>query len=321
MTTTDAFKLIDGASRPESLFGKDPDEYERKYRELAKLVHPDKSPGNVKASAIFAKLSDLYSRVGTKPVVTTLGKWIVSEAIGSGDIADIYNSENKAAIKIARSTRDTDLMERERFSLKFLHAWEKGDEFKKYIPKVLDSFDASGRSSTVLSLCIDQMPLNDIAMAVKPLDFRHVVWMVNRTLSALGFIHSRGVIHGSVIPPHLLFGPKNHSLSLIDWCYSVTVESKNKIPAISKDWERVYAPEAKRKVTPSAATDIYMLFSSLLAVGIKPPARFRPIFDWCLAASQLARPSDAFALQDRWLEAAKSEYGPPKYLELVIPKN
>ncbi len=81
----------------------------------------------------------------------------------------------------------------------------------------------------------------------------------------------------------------------------------------------MYPAEVKRKLKPGPWTDIHMLFASLRAVGVMPPSRFAGVFSWCLAASPAARPQNAWELQDRWRDIAAEEYGPPKFLELVLP--
>lgn len=329
MTLIEAIQLIEECKIAANLFGKEPD---AKYRELSKLIHPDKLTGHKlqkRAENAFIKLGQLYGEVVPRPTAKNpviLGKWIVGDPIAKGDLANIYiacmaNGGEPAAVKIVRDADDNDLLEQEAFALKFLHSAKDGRDLLRYIPRLMGTMVASDRAVNVLSLCEKQFPLHDLVALVPKLDFRHAVWMVNRTLNALGFAHANGIIHGAVLPPHLMFGPKNHSLSLIDWCYSVTAESSDHIPAYLHDWETLYPVEIKKKKQPSPATDIYMLMASMKRVFQEIPKEFNGLFDWCLAESQTARPQDAWRLLDRWLEAAQQKYGPPKFLELTVPAN
>jgi hypothetical protein len=143
--------------------------------------------------------------------------------------------------------------------------------------------------------------------------------MVNRSLSVLGYTARQGVVHGAVLPPHLLFHPTEHGLKLADWCYAVTAESKKHIPAMLKDYKDYYPPEVKRKDQPTPSLDVFLLFQTFLASGVQIPKRFIGIFDHCLAQSPRSRPKDAWEVQDRWVELAKEEYGPPTFLRLEIP--
>lgn len=330
MTLLDTIKLVEGAKIAGNLFGKESDAQQDKYRKLAKVLHPDLvTDGKLKkrAADAFAKLADLYAKLNgktdpAKPVV--IGKWVIGEPIAGGDICDLYTAASKDAegvLKIARLPRDNDLVEQEGFALKFLHAYKDGGEnYLRYIPKVFDSFEASGRRANVLTPCVKQWSLADIVGMIPDLDFRHCVWMLNRALSALGYVHRAGVIHGAVVPSHLVYGPANHSLSLVDWCYSVTRESKKHIPAVVKDWKQCYPAEVSRKLAPLPSTDLYMLFASFKSFDrISIPKKFGIVFDLCLAGSPNSRPGDAWEVQDRLKQIAEDVYGPPRFLELKIP--
>ena len=61
--------------------------------------------------------------------------------------------------------------------------------------------------------------LGDIASG--GVDPRDAAWMWRRLLVALGFAHRAGVLHGAVLPEHVLIHPGEHGLVLVDWCYSV----------------------------------------------------------------------------------------------------
>ncbi len=311
-----------------TLLGADP---KTAYRNLAQLIHPDKVDGKLKkrAQEAFAKLSRMYAEVNGKLAASTekvIGNWIVGEPLAKGDICDLYRARNakdenqKAVFKLARDARDADLLEEEFVNLGILNGFKDSDNFKKYLPRVVDRVEASGRRANILSQAEESHSLADIiGLYPSGIDFRHCVWVANRALSALGFIHSVGVVHGAVIPEHILLGPVTHSMTLVDWCYSVSAESKRHIPAIVKDRKDLYPPEVSRRMPAHPATDIYMLFSSLAATGTKIPKQFNGLFDWALAASPKSRPDSAWELQDRFLQVARDTYGEPKYIKLEIP--
>jgi serine/threonine protein kinase len=325
MTTVDAIALIEGAKSADSLFGTETD---KRFKELVGLVHPDKADVKLKARAekAFNRLVELRNGKNGKPLPgeSIIGNWIVGAPVARGDICDVYCCEQKddhavkGIFKIARSPRDTDLMEQERFILKYL-ADKKPANFSKYLPTVFDSLDASGRRANVLSPA-DGLSLAEIgSLFGSSLDPKHAIWMLNRSLSILGFIHKHGVVHGGVLPTHLIFGPKTHGLMLVDWCYSVTAESEKHIPAVVKDYSGLYPLEVSRKKPGTPETDIYMLFAAMRSTLVQLPKRFHGLFDWCMAASPKARPSEAWEVQERLVALAKEEYGEPRYIELVIP--
>lgn len=332
MTQLEAISLVEDSKSAKVLFKDDAKHW---YIKLSKLIHPDVLPEKlrVRGAAAFAKLSSLYADKNPKPVdrkAVVIGKWRILDPVAKGDLCDVYLAESiktpadKVIFKIVQQESDSDLVEKEYYVLKHMDTCEVAKSFhknfSKYLPRIVDRMEASGRRANILAQA-EGLSLTDISRFYpnKTLDFRHVVWFVNRALSVLGFAHKCGVVHGAVLPDHLLFGPESHSLILLDWCYSVTAESKKHIPAIVERYTSLYPVEVARKLAPTPATDIYMLFASLEDVAV-PPRRFKRMFDWCLAPQPNARPSDAWSLQDRWLALAKEEYGDPAYLKLEIPK-
>ncbi len=197
---------------------------ESRRLELRLLIHPDRFGRDAawvkRAEAATYKLESLYAIKKQRPV--TIGKWTIIAPLAKGDIADLHRAESagtQGVLKIAQAARDNDLIDNERKTLKAIH--KSSSPFGRYLPSTLDGFTASGRAVNVLTLADGFIPLADLKSIVS-LDFRHVVWMMNRALSALGFVHRLGVVHGSVTPDHLLYCPGDHNLCLVDWCYAST---------------------------------------------------------------------------------------------------
>jgi serine/threonine protein kinase len=316
MTTIEAITLIESAS-PAVLFG---DNAKASYRRLAMLCHPDKVDGVLKprAAKAFIRLRTYYSQWAL-PFVAKLGDWSITEPLTTGDICDLYITKPEAVLKIARATNNNDLMEAEGVALKALHADKRSDEFKRYIPRLLETFKASGRRTNVLTLASSYYSLADIkALYPNGLDFRHCIWMLNRLLSALGFAHANGICHGAILPEHLLYHPETHALLLIDWCYSVKIGQP--IIARVKAHAAEYPPEVARKTAAMASTDLYMAARAIYGASAKVPKRFKAFLEHCQAESPHARPDNAWSLQDRWRSLAIEEFGPPQYIRLEIPK-
>lgn len=326
MTTLEAIAKIESSATASILFGSEPEKMRDK---LILLIHPDRMGLDIKdrASSALTKLNVLYDSLNGKahaPAPVIVGKWIVGEALAKGDIANLYSAcpiadpKQVVVFKIARSPEDNDLIAIEHASLKALHADKRAGNFKKYLPALLATLEASGRRANIMSLAEASYSLSDIiGFYPHGLEFRHIVWMMDRALSVIGFAHLNGIVHGAVLPSHLLYGPDSHGLALVDWCYSV--KESGRIPALVKRYASLYPPEVKRKDKSSPATDIYMLAGTLKSASAEIPKRFRPFFEHCLAGSPKSRPQDAWELQDKFIELAKLEYGPPQYLPLKIP--
>lgn len=292
---------------------------EATFRRLAKICHPDRNPLDIAgAQAAMAHINRL--RDGDKPTEIKIGAWTIGPVIARGDIADIYRTTDGQAFKIARSKADNDLMDRERRSLEILHDKDADAKLSRYIPVLRESFSASARRVNVLEEAAGYIPLDEIVERTHGiLDFRHGIWMMNRLLTALGYVHRRGIVHGAIVPSHILYEPATHNMKLVDWCYSCSPNEH--VPAMVKKYKELYPREVllKKPVTP--ATDIYMASRSIHWAVSTTPTVFKGLFEWCTAESMAARPPDAWTFQDRWLDMAKRVYGDPKFVELRIPAN
>ena len=318
---------IEKATKPTDLFPPGCD-VDKVFRELAKTCHPDLAMPRLRARATAAhqKLSEFKTiLLNHSHAPTNFGEWFIKGPFEKGDICDLYLADRGRSkeyiIKIARSENDKDLMDRERKNLGILTSDDSKEarNFQKYLPKLVDHFTASRRPVHVFELAEGYVSLDEILSKVK-LDFRHRVWMMNRLLSLLGYSHHNGIVHGAILPKHLLYHPKTHGMVLVDWCYSANLKAGEHIPAVVKGNEALYPKEVRSK-RPHLATDIYMAARSLRLFCMNVPEQFHPIFQWCLAESPHSRPAKPWALQDRWIETAKKVYGEPKYIELVLPTN
>jgi len=328
MTNADAIRFVLTARAVNDIFP-DSDSAEKTYRELAMLVHPDavNASSKTEAESAFVKLTKFYQELNGKSEpfpAMKIGHWVVTAPLASGDMADLYCATNEkrdeVVFKIARLPRDNDLMEAEASNLKALWADGSTDNFKKYLPQVFENVRASGRAANVLARAgISHYSLMDILQRFPAgLDFRHIVWMMNRLLAVLGCAHRTGFVHGAVLPQHLLYQIEDHGLMLVDWCYSVP---RGKIvKAIVSAQRASYPFEILGKKSVDASTDIFMAARAMINAAGTIPSRFQGLLeDWCLADSPKARPHDAWELQERWIQLAEKEYGPPKYVRLEMP--
>lgn len=293
-------------------------------KNLLMLLHPDRFGRDTvwvkRATEAILRLEGARRGIGSSPNVA-VGAWIVTAPVAKGDLADIHLAESGdglGLLKIAHSARDNDLLDGEYKVLSQIHTYTPGaGHYTQYTPRPLNHFIASGRAVNVFTRATGYIALEDIRKLVD-FEFRHVVWMMNRALSALGYIHRNGVIHGAVNDQHLLYEPATHNMRLIDWCYSVPIGSP--VKAVVKSRRSFYPPEVFRKIACGPHTDLFMLAQAMFRPDLTYiPRAFRDLFELCLVQSPASRPSDAWALQDRWRQAARKEYGEPQFVPLVLP--
>ncbi len=133
---------------------------------------------------------------------------------------------------------------------------------------------------------------------------------------AIGYAHISGIVHGSVLPSHVLIHPTRR-LKLIDWTMSEEAGSSFKnISTEYKDW---YPSEVFAKTPVHPRTDIYMAAKCALfllgSINIVP-AKIKNYLELCVSPNN--RPHDAWKMHDDFDELLKRVYGKKEYFELSM---
>jgi hypothetical protein len=140
--------------------------------------------------------------------------------------------------------------------------------------------------------------------------------MWRRLLVGLGWAHRAGVVHGAVLPAHILIHPAEHGLALVDWCYSVTPGER--IPAVVSEFRDLYPPEVPARQAAGPATDIFLATAVISQIIDDPPAAMRRFADGCLYDAPRMRPQDAWHLLAELDELLENLYGPRKFRPFTI---
>ncbi len=150
-----------------------------------------------------------------------------------GDLADLYTAYGAThpkggaetiLLKVARDRRDNDLLDNEIDVLNFLYPkGQKDEKFYRYLPRVIDTARSpDGRRIIILPYFEGFLSMADIIAAYPAgIDFRDMIWMYKRLLSGLGFVAEMGVVHGAILPPHVLVHPEGHGAKILDWSYAL----------------------------------------------------------------------------------------------------
>lgn len=345
-----------------SVEGRTVGEVKTMYRRLLRNVHPDRyaDPTDKEfASGLFARVEDLYQQAITAlndgsygkaqtfaTVTTRRMTHVIKRPVPGGDICDGYLAESardslatRTFCKIARDPRDSDLMKAEAAALKKLHADGTETKWYPYVSELVDSFVyADGmqrRDANVLTVLDGFYTLKDVRErcggSVKLLD---AIWMWRRLLMALGFAHENGVVHGAVLPDHVMIWPEEHGVVLIDWCYSRIRSDTGYDPivAIVDEYAGWYPPEVLARQAPSPATDLAMAARLMIwLLGGSPekatfpdsvPKPFRAFLKGCLLSSQTMRPQNAWLLLrefDDFLEQLGRPFHPRTFRIFTLP--
>lgn len=351
---------IERAQYPEDIFGIEANVtfIKSTFRQLSKVVHPDRNNGDAQANDAFVKLTEYYAKATRKltqgiygdtlseeqtdisdsesfTIQTRKNTYTVTKTLAEGDLGVVYGGQaigdvftGPVAVKVVDDSADNDLMQNE---IKILRLFKDNPASQlKHLPVLLDRFKTSdGQLGTIMER-IDGYDLYSIREGSRwkyGIDQKHVVWMMNRALSALGYVHNLGCIHGNIDPSHIMIRPKDHNAWLIDWCYSALN------PARTNDGFKVFneefsAPEVVQKKSPLPASDLYSLGKTMIfALGgdVKTNAmpasvnvalqRFLKFFT---LESPRQRAQDAWEVHAMLNELVIELWGPKKFLEFRI---
>lgn len=333
-TFDEAKARINKAKTPAALFdGDDPDVT---YKALAKLVHPDTVEDKLKnrATKAFAKLQVLWDEFNgkvaapTRPQITTRKHtYLLGDLAYEGSIANLYDVEyadpdvRQALLKMPRSVKDSDLMEREAKALKRINEQVDAD-YRMYYPNMVETFRHKDAATSEIRRCNVFEPIDGFytlaeigVMYPKGLDPRDAAWIWRRLFVAIGIASDCGIIHGAVTPENVLIHPVQHGVILIDWCYSC-IEDGQKIPAIVPGRRSFYPKSVLDKEAPTYATDIYTMANTMLwLLGSQANRPFRGFANGCMVNS----PPKANELLGEFDELLFDQFGPRKYRPLEIP--
>ncbi|MFI5954415.1 lipopolysaccharide kinase InaA family protein [Cryptosporangium sp. NPDC051539] len=292
----------------------DGDEPDRAFRRLRRAVHPDAAPTGSEgiATSAFTRLTELWEhRVGP---YTLLGEPV------SGDLADLYrvrSAKGTALLKVAREAADNDLLATEAEALR------RPKRRRPYFPRLFETLvvDDGGdrRAANVIELCDGFVSLAEVEHAYPDgLDPRDAAWMWRRLLVALGAAHRAGVVHGAVLPEHVLIHPGEHGLVLVDWCYAVI--GSGSVPALVARYRDAYPPEVPAREAAGPATDLYLSAGLMLRLmGSRVHPALRRFAEGCRLARPRMRPQDAWRLLAELDDVLQRLYGPRRFREFSVP--
>jgi serine/threonine protein kinase len=195
----------------------------------------------------------------------------------------------------------------------------------KHLPVLLDQFRTTDRRSGLILKCFNGYDLYSVREEYKDgVDQKHMVWMLNRLLSVLGYAHSKGIIHGNIEPAHLMIRPSDHNLCLIDWSYGIVDPSAtgDGFKVFNKDFS---APEVKERKPPIPSSDLYSVGKCMIyALGGNIKTNTMPdsvnkdlqrFIQFFIRESPIQRAQDAWEMQNQLVELIEYLWGPRKFLE------
>ena len=341
------------------------------FRQMAKSVHPDLYEGTAdfdKASAAFKKLAqfwehaqisienDIYGTSDTretfKPftICTKHCQYTVERLLTCGDLCGLYigrgvslgpptDKKSREILKVPIKPEDNDLMANEARILSHLRSSEDYENLRHFVSQLIDSFsyheEATGivRRVNVIAYIEGLYSLQEVQEAYpEGIDAKDMAWIWRRLLVALGFAHTHKVIHGCVIPPHVMVHPEEHGVVLVDWSYAVLdpVVTDERISAISGPYREWYPAEVFAKDVPTPGLDICMAARCMIdLLGGDPhrrtmpdtvPSRIQNYLKGCTLPNPHRRPQDAHKLLEAFDELIEQIWGPRTFHKFTMPE-
>jgi hypothetical protein len=311
MTTAEAIALIETARGPGDLFGSDGADA---YRRLARLTHPDSHPGGSRAASAFTRLAMLWQQHRDSRGLP----------VARGDIGNLYQA-GPSLLKVPRDPADNDLMRAETLALATLRARVERP-LAAYFPEPVraerqrDPGSGAERWANVIGRLAGFRSLAEVRAACPSgIDPRDAAWMWRRVLVAVGAAHRAGLIHGAVLPEHVMIHPAEHGLVLVDWCYSCRAPG-GRVLAVVERYQDWYPPEILAGRAAGPDLDIWLATRCMTElVGPLMPPLMAAFARGCLLASPRRRPADAWALLAEFDELLGRLYGPRRFRPFAMP--
>lgn len=262
-------------------------------------------------------------------VATPTRVYTITDLLSKDDLCNVYRCAYKAddknwqgMFRIARDASENDLVQNEAKTLYHLQSSKDYYEFRPFLPYTLESFvyqDATlskGRQVNIFGIHEGISAPNELYSLEEiheyypnGIDPKDMAWMWRRLLYILGFVHNSSVIHGAVIPAHILIEPKDHKLFLTGWGFSVREPAKtgNRLTAISTTYDKWYPKEVFDKQVPTNSVDLYLAARSMLyLIGGDPldedaehrllDRKMQTYFAQCVKSNPRNRPQEAWKL-------------------------
>ena len=355
VSAEEVFGIVDVVLPPDEMLA----HLKRKYEQLHNITSPEnwqsiedreaagdadlrlkefyqEAQGRIKAGLYGLGGSTRKRPTGAGTFTTGKREYWVGEVLADGDISTVYEgmcalsdgAAGEVVIKVVNDVEDNDLALNEIRILEKLHS-QSAPQWK-HLPLLLDSFMTDeGQQGIVLrkfrGFTLEQV--RNHRNYREGVDRKHMVWMLNRTLSAIGYAHALGIVHCNITPDHIMVKPDDHNACILDWGYAASR------PGETGDGFKVFtegfsAPEVKEKKPPIPASDIYSIGKCMIYLlggdvqtNEMPDSvelRVQSFLQWMAHESPLQRPQDAWELHPQLIQMIEELWGKRRFLHLSM---
>jgi len=286
----------------------------------------------IRAKVIEGDISEIFEGTLSNPPAVVEHKEIRTRYERIMDRESGHNSK-PVLVKIAKDREFNDLIERDVSVLGQLHPENPSEpsSFHKYYPTSYGGIGVlvDGKQAHIFEEIKGCVTLDTVLKAYpKGIDYRDMAWMFKRSLVGMWYAHKHKVIHGAILPPHILLTLEDHGGRIVDWSYSTP--TRIKVPAMVTTYEDFYPPEVLHSEPAREGTDLYMMakcVQALLGGDLKTkeypdsvPEPIRDLLGLCLNENVNMRPIDASEVHDTFDRLLKEVVGKPKFRPFTLPE-
>lgn len=340
---------------------------ELKYRELFRQTHPDAHGGSAMATQAFQNLqilkaqavADLAHGIYGKPAPVTIQtrrhSYSILEPLVASGAAHCYNclidrhrsvfngappAPWQGVFTVAQTPLSNDLLQAEAKTIRWLREPNRPEAvgYLPMLPELIESFiysEANGieRQANTFTARSGYVSIATIQQVYpRGLDARDMAWMWRRLLDLLGYAHSRGIIHGAVLPPNVWIGTGDlHEVVLTNWQAATGEHTgvSQHIACLDAAYQTWYPPEVMAKQPPTPATDILLAARCMIALMGGDPLtgqlpqlvhqRISSFLKSCLLPGVCQRPQDAWKLRAEFTELMDHLWQERQYRPFLMP--
>jgi hypothetical protein len=267
----------------------------------------------------------------------------VNTQIAHGEIADVHAAQRArwptelALLKVLRNHQDAELFENEWAALQKLQSSPAPGavEFSRLIPQpVMQGVATAGLfSGQHLQIYRWESGFYHTFSAVRQVypqgvPARASIWIWRRILEVLVFIHASGMVHGAVLPPHLLVQENEHGVRLVG--YSRAGGVGNTMRGKPHGFETFYPDHAQVRPTLTPQLDLVMSARCMVAIlGGNPataslPASVPAPLAKAIQRVALAGPAatvseNAWSIRQELGKIANEVFGVPEFCPIIMP--
>lgn len=268
--------------------------------------------------------------------------WGLNQLVAHGETSDVYAAQRArwpTELVILKLLRDRQHLEQFDNEWSILQLLQKSnapgaDVFTALIPQPVFHGDVTdgafaGRRVSVFRRSSGFYHNFDEVIRAYPQGIhpRASIWIWRRILEVLSFLHSAGMVHGAVVPAHLLVQENDHGVRLVG--YGLAGRMGEALRTTSEAYRSFYPQSKPDHLNLTAQLDIVMSARSIVAIlGGDPetvslpaevPAKLADMIQQIALSKDAATGENAWDIREALGRISNEVFGQPQFMPIVMP--